>query len=352
LYIQLESSKENNRGVVDASAGQNKRNDVKQCLSFVDKRKESVSQRILKSLGGSKKSFSVTAANTAVQCKGKFNQLVYDGQNWRQLFRILDWENAGDLKSWLTLNKIGKEDVMKLLEEICTSSIDNDLGADNADAYNWIKEVFKGSRGLTGECEQNLDTLSILKYESMHAKEEINGQEFQSMKVGGKIIITANKNQFGDISEGIDRTVINYNENKKSDNNKYVVNPTNFSADTHAEIILLTRFVRQVFDLGFQNKDVSIAGIRVPCSHCQQIINQFLIANRGIIKLDYLRAQQAGTMKTERQKINPDNYKNALSKLSSVITEEAIEKNVERTDQEKRWLKRMISVINYVPHTV
>jgi len=98
---------------------------------------------------------------------------------------------------------------------------------------------------------------------------------------------------------------------------------------------------------------VSLAGCRLPCGYCQQIINRFIIANQGKVKLDYVKAQDEPLSEDKsKQKVEPQNYDNALNTLSDKITESSINDKFQSLEDrsyppENNWLKRMLPVINF-----
>lgn len=289
----------------------------------------------------------------------------YNHGDWDVLWGLLNWnaQPPQQNRGWLAARGIKGREVRTLIREACRSNTLYNLGANNDNAYHWIQQAMKGLTGLTAANVHDLapgGMLSNLRNEAVAVKGFFpGGQEFQSMNFEGHMFTTGNKAGFNlPVPLDLDgRNLLNYNQATHPLNNN-VIRAGSFPDDSHAEIILLAKVIRYVFESGFPNQLVSIAGRRLPCGHCQQVINRFIMANQGEVQLDYVKPQEGlvnGVIGA--QVANPGHYGNALSKLSTdgIITAQTIKDIDKEPDITKRksWLSRMLTqVINFTPKQV
>lgn len=315
------------------------------CAGCVTQRIESSRQQSLSLMG------------KAVQRTVNYNGVNYNHGNWMALWLLLNWNTPANNRGWLIARQIKGREVRELIRESCRSNEIYNLGGNRDTAYNWVQGIMKGLVGLTGANNHGLAALDNLTNEALAVKGLFrpSGQEFQSMDFEGHRFTTGNRNDFIVPQNIGGRNLLNYAQQPPIAANN-IIRATGFPEHSHAEIILLAKVIRYVLDVGFPTQTILLAGRRLPCGHCQQIINRFIIANQGRIELDYIKAQEFGAPRIGAQVADPGDYTNALQKLvdDTVITDASINAiNGLNAQERKSWLKRiLVQVINFTPRQV
>lgn len=295
-----------------------------------------------------------------------YNGINYDHNNHNAFWVLLNWNVKPNpiepYRWWMEDRGITGPEVRGLIQEVASSDTVYNLGADRESAFGWVTNVMKGRIGLiAAPANPNRlapgGELAALNQEANAVRTLTGGgQEFQSMNFEGNRVTTGNKDGFvvPPVAGLGGRNLIHYYQPIPAVGNT-VVRADEYPDHSHAEIILLEKVIRHVYTTGFPTQMISLAGRRLPCGHCQQVINRFIIANQGWIEIDYVKPQEGmvnGVL--GGQVANPAHYGNALGRLSTVITPENIDDIHTGNNIQVRqaWLRRMIPVIDYTSKQV
>ena len=241
-------------------------------------------------------------------------------------FPFNDMNGVYDFLTMLKYGDFGLQGINEVKDE----SDKNKLLNTRVETAKFRSELMKN--GLTSHNIQEVQAINLIK--SIKLKEPVGDQKTKSVEV---LFLTTNKPILLNDIKFKDIEKINWGQQIDLDNQKdgskiKKMLIMDIGEGAHAEMILLAHIVCNIFKQkeknNFKGSTIYIAGNKLPCIHCQRMINAFIIANGGSLKIKYIRTQDQEASKefskalkdscvnykiTEDQRDNVTNYRNVFS---------------------------------------